>query len=55
MDWLQTECPGAFLHFDLLAKFAIEDGILALETYRKLLLEDLDDQVSSAGTLGNRD
>lgn len=55
MDLQQTDCPGALLHLDVLAKLAIQNGILALESYRELLLEDLDGEVSRTGPLGNRD
>lgn len=55
MGTLQTDGPGALLHLDILAKFAFKDGFLSLETYRELLLEDLDDEVFRTGSLGNGD
>lgn len=51
---IQTDCPGAFLHLDLLAKFTIEDGVLTLKTHKELLLRDRDFQISRASPLGNR-
>ena len=52
---VQTNCPSAFLHLDLLAKFAIEDGFLALKTHEELFLGESDVKISRAGPLGNRD
>ena len=48
---LQTKRPGALLHLDVLAKFALKDRFLALETHRELLLEDLDDKIFRTSSL----
>lgn len=54
MNSQQTNCPSALFYLDVLAKFTIKDGFLALESYRELLLEDLDRKISRTGPLGNR-
>ena len=54
-DSIPTDRPGALLHLDFLAEFAIKDGLLALETHQEFFLEDLDVQISRAGPFGNRD
>ena len=49
-----TNCPGTVLDLYLFAELAVKEGFLALETHRELLLEDLDVQVSRAGSLRDR-
>jgi len=49
-----TNCPGTVLNLYLFAELAVKKRFLALETHRELLLEDLDVQISRAGSLGNR-
>lgn len=51
----QTDCPGALLHLDALAKFAIEDRFLPLETHREFFPQDRDLEIFCSSPLLNGD